>query len=291
MRLILSILIALSTLSFGTVAVSGEVMCAEPVASPAASPEASPQAEIPPEGNFHFEGGELTVFAAASLTDAFNEIATVVMEQNEGLTITVETAGSQSLVTQLEEGASADVLATANTSTMDRAVESELIAGDPMIFTGNRLVIVTPMENPAGIESIDDLAGDDIRLVLANPEVPAGNYANIAFCNYAAVEGSPNGFLNAINGNIVSEEVDVRTVLAKVQLGEADAGVVYASDAVASELNGVPLNVIEFPDSVPTRAEYPIAAVAGDEEGAANAFINFVMSEEGQAILKKYGFE
>lgn len=291
MRLILSVLFTLSTLSFGVGLAYGEVMCPEPVASPTSSPEATPQAQIPPEGNFHFEGGELTVFAAASLTDAYNEIATVLMEQNEGLNITIETAGSQTLVTQIEEGASADVLATANTSTMDRAVESNLIAGEPIMFTGNRLVIVTPVENPAGIEGIDDLAGEDIRLVLANPDVPAGNYANIAFCNYAMVDGSPEGFVDSINGNIVSEEVDVRTVLAKVQLGEADAGVVYASDAVASELNGVPLNVIEFPDSVSTRADYPIAAIEGGDEGAANAFINFVVNEEGQAILKKYGFE
>src|SRR5690606_33602548 len=150
-------------------------------------------------------------------------------------------------VTQLEEGAYADVLATANSATMERAVAASLIAGDPIDFTGNRLVIVTPPDNPAGIETIDDLSGDGIRLVLANPDVPAGNYAAIAFCNYSVVEGAPDGFVEAVNANIVSEEVDVRSVLAKVQLGEADAGVVYASDAVASEMNGVPLNVVEFP--------------------------------------------
>lgn len=291
MRLIFSILFALSSLSIGTGVAYGDVLCADPVASPIASPDASPEPQIPPEGNFHEDGGELTVFAASSLTDAYNEIATVLMEQNEGLTITVETAGSQSLVTQLEEGAYADVLATANSATMERAVAASLIAGDPIDFTGNRLVIVTPPDNPAGIETIDDLSGDGIRLVLANPDVPAGNYAAIAFCDYSAAEGAPDGFVEAVNANIVSEEVDVRSVLAKVQLGEADAGVVYASDAVASEMNGVPLNVIEFPGSISTRAEYPIAAISGGEEGAARAFINFVLSDEGQAILKKYGFE
>ena len=291
MRLILSILFALSSLSIGTGVAFGNAMCAHPVASPIASPDASPEPQIPPEGNFHEDGGELTVFAASSLTDAYNEIATVLMEQNEGLTITVETAGSQSLVTQLEEGAYADVLATANSATMERAIAANLIAGDPIDFTGNRLVIVTPPDNPAGIETIDDLSGDGIRLVLANPDVPAGNYAAIAFCDYSVVEGAPDGFVEAVNANIVSEEVDVRSVLAKVQLGEADAGVVYASDAVASEMNGVPLNVVEFPGSISTRAEYPIAAISGGEEGAARAFINFVLSDEGQAILKKYGFE
>lgn len=291
MRLILSILFALSSLSIGTGVAYGDLLCADPGASPIASPDASPEPQIPPEGNFHEDGGELTVFAASSLTDAYNEIATVLMEQNEGLTITVETAGSQSLVTQLEEGAYADVLATANSATMERAVAANLIAGDPIDFTGNRLVIVTPPDNPAGIESIDDLSGDDVRLVLANPDVPAGTYAAIAFCDYSAAEGAPGGFVEAVNANIVSEEVDVRSVLAKVQLGEADAGVVYASDAVASEMNGVSLNVIEFPGSISTHAEYPIAAISGGEEGAARAFINFVLSDEGQAILKKYGFE
>lgn len=291
MRLILSILFALSTLSLGAGMATAEVVCADPAPSPVASAEASPEAQVPPEGNFHFEGGEITVFAAASLTDAYNEIATVLMEDNEGLTITVETAGSQSLVTQLEEGASADVLATANLSTMQRAVDGGYIAGDPFTFTGNRLVIVTPVDNPAGIESLDDLSGNDIRLVVANPDVPAGKYATEAFCSYASAEGAPEGFVDAVNGNIVSEEVDVRTVLAKVQLGEADAGVVYASDAVASDLNGVPLNVIEFPESVSTRAEYPIAVIDGGDEGAAKAFIHFVLSDDGQAILKKYGFE
>lgn len=291
MRLILSILFALSTLSFGAGTATAEVACNDPVPSPVASAEASPEAQVPPEGNFHFEGGEITVFAAASLTDAYNEIASVLMENNEGLTITVETAGSQSLVTQLEEGASADVLATANLATMQRAVEGGYIADDPFVFTGNRLVIVTPVDNPAGIEGINDLSGDDIRLVIANPDVPAGMYASEAFCSYALLDGSPDGIVDAINANIVSEEVDVRTVMAKVQLGEADAGVVYASDAVASELNGVPLNVIEFPESVSTRAEYPIAAISGGDEGAAKAFIHFVLSDDGQAILKKYGFE
>lgn len=248
-------------------------------------------AEIPPSGSFPGEGGDLTVFAAASLTDAFNEIADTIMEQHPGVQIIIETGGSQSLVTQLEEGAQSDVLATANTSTMDRAVASGLIHGTPVLFTSNRLVIVTPPGNPAGIESIDDLGNEGVRLVVANPEVPAGHYAAAAFCAYASTDSSAARFVDTVNSNIVSEETDVRFVLTKVQLGEADAGVVYASDATASEISGVGLNVIEFPEGLPINAGYPIASVEGGDNRMANAFIAFVMSDDGQAILRQYGFE
>lgn len=287
MRVFLSLLLTLTALVVSGGSSHAEVICADSPVESAATPEATdfPAAEFPAEG------GDMTIFAAASLTDAYNDIAEQLMSENPNLNIVIETAGSQTLVTQLEEGANADVLATANTSTMDRAVEGNLIAGDPVIFTGNRLVIITPDNNPAGIESIDDLANDGIRLVLANPEVPVGNYSMIAFCDYAGVDVAPEGFIDSINSNLVSEEPDVRHVLAKVQLGEADAGVVYASDATASMLAGVELQVIEFPDSVPTRADYPIAAVEGGNPELANAFISFVLSDEGQEILAHYGFQ
>lgn len=288
MRTFLSLLLIVSALVVGPGAAYGELMCPDPIAG---TPKASPVAEIPPTGSFPEDGGQLTVFAAASLTDAFHDIADVIMEQHPGMSITIETGGSQSLVTQLEEGASADVLATADTSTMDRAVAGGLITGAPVLFTGNRLVIVTPPDNPAGIQSLDDLASDGVRLVVANPEVPAGRYATAAFCAYAGMDAAPDGFINSVNSNIVSEETDVRFVLTKVQLGEADAGVMYASDATASELSGVGLNVIEFPEGLPIHAGYPIASVEGGDSQLANAFIAFVTSDEGQVILQKYGFE
>ena len=288
MRSVCSLLLILTMLVLRPAIALGELACVDPVQG---TPASTPASQPVPEGVFPDDGGELTVFAAASLTDAFHDIADVIMEQHPGVSITIETGGSQSLVTQLEEGARADVLATANTSTMDRAIESGLISGEPVVFTSNRLVIVTPPENPAAIEGIDDLANDGVRLVVANPEVPAGRYAAAAFCAYAGTNDSPEEFIEAVNGNIVSEETDVRFVLTKVQLGEADAGVVYASDARASELSGVGLNVIEFPAGVPTRAAYPIAAVDGGQVEMANAFIAYVVSDEGQALLRRYGFE
>lgn len=290
MRFLLSILLAVAALSIGGGTSYGEVMCADPAdATPASL--ATPEPVHSPETGFPEDGGDLHIFAAASLTDAYNDIARHLMDENPGLNITIETAGSQTLVTQLEEGATADVLATADISTMDRAQESGLISGNPVTFTTNRLVIITPVGNPAEIETIDDLAGDNIKLVLANPDVPVGNYSMLAFCDYANTGGAPEGFIDAINSNLVSEEPDVRHVLTKVQLGEADAGVVYASDATASTLNGVELEVIEFPDSVPSRAEYPMAAVEGGNTELAAAFISFVLSDDGQEILAHYGFE
>ncbi len=275
-------------MTLGGQAVRAEIVCPDPATG---TPEATPAAEIIPQGSFPEDGGELTVFAAASLTDAFAEIATAVESEHEGMEITIETGGSQQLVTQLEEGAGADVLATADDVTMVRAQESELLAGAPLVFAHNRLVIVTPADNPSGIDSIDDLAGEDIRLVLANGDVPAGRYTAQAFCAYANTASAPNGFIDAINSNLVSEEPDVRHVLTKVQVGETDAGVVYASDAAASEINNVDLQVLEFPTGLSAGVHYPIAAVDGGNVGAANAFIAFVLSDAGQQILRKYGFD
>lgn len=293
-HLLMGILLALaSCFGMALLPASAAKIACDPGTAAAAS--ATPQATPPPapaaDAAFPEDGGTLTVFAAASLTDAFDEFATGLEEANPGLDIVVQTAGSQTLVTQLQEGAEADVLATANTNTMDAAVESGVIDGGPVVFTGNRLVLVTPADNPAGIESLDDLANDDVLLVIANESVPAGNYARVAICSHDASGSAPDGFADNVSGNIVSEEEDVRNVLAKVQLGEADAGIVYASDATASELAGSPLNVIEFPAKVPTRASYPIAAVNGGQTDLANAFIAAILSPEGQAILARYGFE
>jgi molybdate transport system substrate-binding protein len=149
-------------------------------------------------------------------------------------------------------------------------------------------VIVTPRDNPARITSLDDLAGDGVKLVVANKDVPAGNYARKALCAYE--EAGHDGFSEAVLANVVSEEEDVRSVLTKVLLGEADAGIVYASDATASDLAGDSLNVIEFPEDVPVSATYPVAALAGGNEDLANAFISALLSPEGQAALAKYGF-
>lgn len=258
-------------------------------ATPAASgATAAASPVVPAEVAFPADGGTLTVFAAASLTDAFATIVKDIQAAHPNVTITVETAGSQALVTQLTEGAKADVLATANTSTMKAAQEAGLIDGTPTVFTGNRLVIVTPDGNPAGIASLDDLAREGVKLVIAGSDVPVGSYTRKTLCSYVSTGGAPEGFLDGVNANVVSQETDVRSVLAKVQLGEADAGIVYASDAVASNLAGTAVGTVEFPFE--TTATYPIAPVAGGNTELAQAFITYVLSPEGQKVLADYGF-
>jgi len=273
-------------------ATAAQIACdpATPASAAGATPVATPQAGASPEVSFPDGGGTLTVFTAASLTDAFGEIEQTLEGQFEGLDLILETGGSQALVTQLQEGAEADVLATANTSTMDDAVESGLISGEPVSFTANRLVIVTPGDNPAGVEDISDLTEPGLRLVVAGADVPAGRYAREAVCAWGSADAAPDNAVDAIGANIVSEEEDVRNVLAKVQLGEADAGIVYASDATAAEIAGTPVNVVEFPNGVPTTATYPIAATAAGNQDLADPFIAFVLSPDGQAILTEYGF-
>ena len=251
--------------------------------------EATPPPASISGGGFPPGGGELTVFAAASLTDAFETIGQELESEHPDLSITYNFGGSQALVTQLQEGAEADVFASANVAQMTAAREAELIAGDAVPFVDNRLAIVTPANNPAGIDSPADLGNEGILLVLAQPEVPAGRYARESVCKMGTdVETYGLGFADRVAANVVSEEEDVRDVLAKVALGEADAGIVYVSD-VATAADQV--RVIDIPDEVNVVATYPIAAIAGGDEVLASAFIGYLLSDEGQASLGSFGFE
>jgi molybdate transport system substrate-binding protein len=251
--------------------------------SPAASPE--PQEAVA----FPDEGGSLTVFAAASLTDAFDELKSDLEEQNPGLTITYNFAGSQALVTQLSEGAEADVVALASTGQMTNAVEAGVIDGSASIFARNILTVVVPADNPAGISTPADLGKEDIKLVLAAPEVPAGQYARESFCLMGQnVATYGEGFVDKVADNVVSEEENVRAVLTKVQIGEADAGVVYVTDVTADVASDV--TPIAIPDEVNVVASYPVAAVQGGQSELAQAFISYLLGPEGQAVLQSYGF-
>ena len=274
----------------GTARAQGAAFECPPAASPAPATggamAVSPATATPVA--FPTDGGDLTVFAAASLTDAFEQMKTDLEATNPALAITYNFAGSQALVTQLGEGAEADVFAPAGAVEMEAAIGQGSIAGEPIDFVRNQLAIVVPSDNPAGIDGPEDLAQEDLRLVLAAPEVPAGRYAREAIClmgEETATYGE--GFVAAVAGNVVSEEEDVRDVLTRVRLGEADAGIVYDSDAEAA---GDEVEVIEIPDEVNVVATYPIAAVAGGDAGLAAAFIAYVLSPEGQETLEGFGF-
>lgn len=227
------------------------------------------------------EPDEIVVSAASSLTDAFTDIAEAFEEEN-GTTATLNFGASSELAVQIVEGAPADVFASANAAQMNVVVDAGK-AEDPVAFVQNEIVIVTPAGREA-VTEFEDLAADGIRLVLAGPEVPVGEYARDAIA--AADEALGNGFGDAVLANVVSEEANVRAVLSKIELGEADAGIVYATDAAIS---GDAVETYRIPAEYAEPAEYFIAPLV-DSGDAAQEFVDYILSDAGQAILAEYGF-
>lgn len=228
----------------------------------------------------------LNVYAAASLANAFEEIGAAFETENPGLRVAFNFGGSQTLAAQIVQGAPADVFASASPREMDALLESGLVApGAPQVFLGNRLALVTPPGNPASLAGLQDLARRGLKIILAAPEVPAGAYSLKVLEKFEAEHGS--GYAQSVLTNVVSYENDVRQVAAKLALGEADAGLVYVSDAVAAP----ELVVIDIPEQDNILAVYPITALGNSANPAgAQAFIDFVLSPAGQAILEKWGF-
>jgi molybdate transport system substrate-binding protein len=249
-----------------------------PTAVPATATEA-PASEV-------VEPVTLNVFAASSLTAAFTEIGANFEAANPGVTVTLNFAGSQALRTQIEEGAPADVFASASGKEMDTAVEGKFVAdGINQVFLSNQLVVILPVDNPAGLEKLKDLANPGIKIVLAAEEVPVGNYARQSLDLMNASFGAD--FKDKVLANVVSNEDNVKQVVSKIQLGEADAGIAYVSDIVASP----DLKTIEIPTELNVIAKYPIAPLAASANAeVAQAFIDYVLSAEGQAVLQKWGF-
>jgi molybdate transport system substrate-binding protein len=235
------------------------------------------------------DGQSLTVFAAASLTDAFEEIADAFETENAGVEVLFNFAGSSDLAAQLVEGAPADVFASANNSQMTVAVEGGRIAGRPRTFVKNRLVLIVPSNNPADIMTLRDLANAGVQLIIAAPDVPVRTYTDILLERLAADPAYSEEYRTAVFNNVVSEEQNVRQVAAKVALGEADAGIVYVSDVtpdISDQVIAIPI-----PDYLNTIATYPIA-VTSDTVNAdlAQAFVDYVLSDTGQDILVNWNF-
>ncbi|MEO8607397.1 MAG: molybdate ABC transporter substrate-binding protein [Chloroflexota bacterium] len=232
----------------------------------------------------------LTVFAASSLTDAFNEIGAAFKADHPGVDITFNYGGSSTLATQLVDGgAPADIFASANAMQMQAAVDGNRIAGKPVTFVKNRLVLIVPADNPAGIQSLHDLANSGVKLVVAAKGVPVRGYTDAMLEKLAADPLYGEAYRTSVVGNIVSEEENVRQVAAKVSLGEADAGIVYRSD-VTPDVNDK-VQALPIPDSLNTLATYPIA-VTNDSANAnlAKQFIDYVTSDAGQDTLVKWNF-
>lgn len=236
------------------------------------------------------EATTIAVFAAASLTEAFTEIGGNFSTANPGVEVTFNFAGSNQLATQIAEGAPADVFASANGTQMNVAIATgRILPGTQRTFVRNRLVVVTPSDNPAGLVGLPDLATPGVKIVFAAKEVPVGQYS-LDFLDKAEADGSLGaGYKDAVIANVVSYEENVRAVLAKVTLGEADAGIVYTSDVTMEAAAQV--QRIDIPDSLNTIAAYPIAPLVDSQHAAlAQTFIDYLFSPEGQQILTEAGF-
>jgi molybdate transport system substrate-binding protein len=233
--------------------------------------------------------GTLTVFATASLTDAFTEIGAAFEQAHPRVRVTFNFAASSALRAQLEQGARADVFASADQVQMDRARGAGTIEGAEQVFAKNRLVVIYPAGNPGRIAALTDLARPGLKLVLTDAAVPIGAYARAALERMAADPAFGPGFDQKVLANLRSEEANVRAVVTKVQLGEADAGIVYASDVTPAVAGAV--RTLDIPDRFNTLATYPIARVRdAPNRAAARAFIDFVRAPAGQEILKKWNF-
>ncbi|MCL6599732.1 MAG: molybdate ABC transporter substrate-binding protein [Alicyclobacillus macrosporangiidus] len=227
----------------------------------------------------------LTVDAAASLTTAFQQLGQAFEKSHPGVTVHFNFAGSQTLVAQMEQGAPADVFASADEKNMDKLKQAGLAAA-PSTFAKNALVLITPKDNPAGVHAYADLPKAR-RVVLGVPDVPIGTYARQSLQKADAVYGG--NFSKQVLSHVVSQETDVKQIVSKVALGEADAAFVYRTDAMGG--NRDKLQVIPVPDPVNVTATYPITVVGRSaHQDAAQAFVQFVLSKAGQEILQENGF-
>jgi molybdate transport system substrate-binding protein len=231
--------------------------------------------------------GELIVFAAASLTEAFTEIGKRLETGHAGLKILYNFGGSPMLRTQLEQGARADVYVSADAAQMELAKKSGVVQGEISIVVKNRLVVIVPRGNPGKVAMFQDLARPGLKLDLTAPRVPVGSYSRQALSRANAAYGAD--FAERALRNVVSEEENVKQVVTKVQLGEADAGIVYVSDVTPKV--GTDVVMIPIPDAYNQIATYPIALTQSvRNRAAAEFFINFVRSPEGQAVLQAHNF-
>ncbi len=224
---------------------------------------------------------EVTVFAAASLTDAFKALAADFAKKHPELDVKLNFSGSQSLRTQIENGAQAQVFASANAKHM-QALHSKKLVDEPVTFVHNELVIVVPADNPAKIASLKDLPNAK-RLVVAEKSVPAGAYTEQMIQRASSEYGVE--FSKLVHKRVVSRENHVRQTLQKVVLGEADAAIVYATDAAAA---GDKIKTIRIPAQHNIVASYPIASMANHKAG--KLFVAFILSDAGKARLKQFGF-
>lgn len=231
---------------------------------------------------------EVVVFAASSLTEAFTALGQGFQTDHPHVRVTLNFAGSQQLAQQLALGAPADLFASADRAQMDGVVAAGRVAAPSVgIFAHNRLAVVLPQENPGDVHALADLARPGLRVVLADASVPVGAYTRTFLAQADAAPNFPDDFSQRVLANTVSFEINVRAVLSKVRLGEADAGVVYSSDGAAAGPN---VQQAAIPDALNVTAAYPFAPVADARHPQeAAAFMAYVLSPAGQSILAAHG--
>jgi molybdate transport system substrate-binding protein len=236
------------------------------------------------------EQAELVVFAAASLTEPFQRLGERFEREHPGVRVRFNFAGSQQLGHLLEQGARADLFAPADDRWLARLARAGLLGGEPVDFARNRLVVITPAADQRGVTRLQDLARPGLRLVLGAEEVPVGRYARETLDRLAALPDFGRDFRERVLANLVSDEDNVKQVVTKVTLGEADAGIVYRSDV--TEDSAGRLRVILFPEEVMVSVRYQVAGLGGGAQPAlARAFVNLLRSGEGQAELGRSGFD
>src|SRR5579883_2679283 len=230
----------------------------------------------------------LEIFAAASLTESFNEIRTDYQRAHANVTISYDFEGSQALVLKLTQGAAADIFASADQTNMKKAQDAGLVT-QSQVFARNKLVVIVPASNPANITSLLDLAKTGNKIVLGAPAVPVGKYSLQILDKLGKDSRYGASYEKSVKANIVSQEDQVKAVVTKVQTGEADAGIVYRTDVTAAVAKKV--KIIDIPDEFNVVAEYPIAVLKNASNATdAQAFVRYLLSTDGQAVLKKYGF-
>ena len=229
----------------------------------------------------------LTIYGAASLKGALDRLKTAWETTHAGSPLTISTDSSAALETQIEQGAPADVFLSADTANPMKLTEKSLADGPAVVFAGNVLVIVVPTGNPGRITTPTDLARAGVKVIAAGDDVPITKYANQVVANLAKVAGYPAGFASAYTANIASKEDNVKAVVAKIELGEGDAGIVYATDAKAS----TKVMTVAIPAEANVPATYAGVVVKASAHAAtAHAFLDWVADAEGQKILAGFGF-
>ena len=261
--------------------------CSNGGASPTPSAAASAAPSSAASAATSAAPGTLTIYGAASLKGVLDKVTTAYEAANPGTMLTISTDSSATLETQIEQGAPADIFLSADTTNPKKLVDGGLAAGAAVTFAGNKLTIIVPTANPAGIKTPADLARTGVKVIAAGDAVPITEYATQLVAKLATHAGYPADFVATYTANIASKEDNVKAIVAKIELGEGDAGIVYVTDAKAS----TKVTTVDVPDAANVPATYAgVVVKASGNAGAARAFLAWFAGPDGRAILAGFGF-